>query len=201
MTRPIRIGLTGSIGMGKSTVAGMFRDLGLPVWDADDAVRRLYDIGGAAVAPIEALNADTVTGGRVHRTALKRWIEADDSALEKIEKVVHPLVAEDRRRFVSETDSDIVVLDVPLLLETGSEDDVDVLVVVSAPEAIQRERVLSRGTMTEGEFRSILSRQVPDATKRRRADWVVPTVSMDETRMHVARIVRKLRSRYARNRS
>jgi dephospho-CoA kinase len=197
MTTPLRIGLTGSIGMGKSTTADMFRDLGVPVWDADAAVHRLYEKGGAAVEPIREMRPEAVVDGRVDRRALRAWIAEDDGALSRIERIVHPLVAEDRARFVAEADSDMVVLDIPLLFETNAADLVDLVVVVTAPPEVQRARVLARDGMTAEEFASILLKQVPDAEKKGRADRVVPTVSMDQTREQVARIVRDLRSRDA----
>ncbi len=197
MTGKLRIGLTGSIGMGKSTTAAMFRDAGVPVWDADAAVARLYARGGAAVEPIAALHPAAVRDGAVDRAALKRWIAKDATALSRIEGVVHPLVAADRARFVAQAGDDLVVLDIPLLFETGLAAEMDLVVVVSAPPEIQRQRVLSRGTMTEAEFAAILSKQVPDADKRARADVVVPTVSMQETRDHVDRLVQDLRTRNA----
>lgn len=197
MTRPLRVGLTGSIGMGKSTTAAMFRDLGVPVWDADDAVRRLYGPGGAAVGPIGRLCPGAVAEGAVDRGALKRWIADDPQALSRIEGVVHPLVRADRERFLAEARDDLVVLDIPLLFETGGEAGMDLVVVVSAPPEIQRARVLERGTMDSAEFEAILAKQVPDAEKRARADVVVPTVSMEETRAHVERLVQDLRERHA----
>ncbi len=197
MSRPLRIGLTGSIGMGKSTTAAMFRDLGVPVWDADAAVRRLYAQGGAAVGPIGRLRPEALAEGAVDRAALKRWIAEDPQALGRIEAVVHPLVAADRARFVAEAQDDLVVLDIPLLFETGGEADMDVVVVVSAPPDLQRARVLERGSMSEAEFEAILAKQVPDAEKRARADVVVPTVSMEETRARIEELVQELRERHA----
>ena len=183
--------------MGKSTTASMFRDLGLPVWDADAAVHRLYGAGGAAVKPIRRARPDAVTDGRVDRAALRRWIAEDEGAFRRIEQIVHPLVARERSRFVAEASTDLVVLDIPLLFETGADAAVDVIVVASAPPEMQRERVLTRGGMSGTEFDAILAKQVPDAEKRRRADWVVPTGTMAEARREVERIVRELRNRHA----
>jgi dephospho-CoA kinase len=179
--------------MGKSTAATMFRELGVPVWDADAAVHRLYAPGGAAVEPMQALRPDAIEAKGVSRDRLKEWIAVDPTALRQIEAVVHPLVAADRAAFVAEAPGDLVVLDIPLLFETGSEDQFDTIVVVSAPPDIQRARVLARPGMTEAQFDLILSRQMPDAEKRRRADVVVPTVTMEETRAHIEALVERLR--------
>lgn len=191
---PVRIGLTGSIGMGKSTTAEMFRELDVPIWDADRAVHRLYAPGGAAVAPIAEIRPRAVGPDGVSRPALSDWIAEDPKALSQIEAVVHPLVARDREAFVTETEADMVVLDIPLLFETGGAEDMDIVVVVSAPPEIQRARVLARDGMTEARFRAILSKQMPDEEKRRRADVVVPTVALEETRGHVRRFVEEVRS-------
>jgi len=197
VSRPLRIGLTGSIGMGKSTTAAMFRDLGVPVWDAAAAGRRLYRPGGAPVGPLGRLCREAIVDGAVDRAALKRWIAGDSRALGRIEAVVHPLVAADRERFAAEAADDLVVFDIPLLFETGGEAGMDLIVVVSAPPEIQRARVLERGTMGAAEFEAILAKQVPDAEKRARADVVVPTVAMEETRARIEELVRKLRDRDA----
>ncbi|CAM4019551.1 dephospho-CoA kinase [Palleronia rufa] len=197
MSGPLRIGLTGSIGMGKSTTAAMFRDLGVPVWDADAAVHRLYGPEGAAVAPLRAVRPLAVGPDGVDRAALSDWIAEDPDALSRIERIVHPLVARDRAAFVSDTQAAMVVLDIPLLFETGGENAVDLTVVVSAPPEVQRTRVLARNGMTDARFDAILARQMPDAEKRARADVVVPTVSMAETRAHVERLIEDLRNRHA----
>ena len=182
------LGLTGSIGMGKSTTADMFRALNVPVWDADAAVHRLYE--GEAVGPVGALCPDAVVNGRIDRAALKAWIARDPDALGKLEAVVHPLVAADRAQFIAQANSPLIVLDIPLLFETGAE--VDGVLVVTAPPDVQRARVLARPEMDEAQFHRILSRQMPDAEKRARADFVIETLDMDSTRAAVQDLVSKL---------
>ncbi len=188
--RPYRLGLTGSIGMGKSTTAGFFRDLGVPVWDADAAVHRLYGPGGAAVGPVGALCPAAVVDGAIDRGVLKDWIARDKSALARLEAVVHPLVAEDRSAFVAGVTGPLVVLDIPLLFEVGA--DVDGVLVVTAPADVQRARVLAREGMTEAQLEMMRARQMPDAEKRKRADFVIETLDMDSTRQDVQDLVEKL---------
>lgn len=187
---PYRLGLTGSIGMGKTTTAGFFRELGVPVWDADAAVHRLYAEGGAAVGPVGALCPQAVKAGAIDRSVLKDWIAQDSAALGKLEEVVHPLVAQDRAAFVEGADGPLVVLDIPLLFEVGA--DVDGVLVVSAPEAVQRARVLERPGMTAAQLDAILARQMPDAEKRARADFVIETTDMDSARAAVQNLVAEL---------
>ena len=195
MTRPYRLGLTGSIGMGKSTTAGFFREMGVPVWDADAAVHRLYDKGGAAVAPVASLCPEAEHEGAIDRAALKRWIARDSSALAALEAVVHPLVARDREAFVASVTGPLVVLDIPLFFETGAQ--VDGVLVVTAPESVQRARVLERPEMDAAQLDAILARQMPDAEKRARADFVIETIDMDSTRAAVQKLVRKLEAEHA----
>lgn len=189
-----RLGLTGSIGMGKSTTARLFRDAGITVWDADAAVHRLYAQGGAAVAPLAALHPPALTEGGIDRAALKSLIAADPLALGRIEAIVHPLVAADRAAFLAETTADLVVLDIPLLFEKGSEGEFDATLLVTAPPALQRARVLARPGMTPAQFDLIHARQMPDAEKRRRATHIVETLSLDSTRAFVHALIDFIRT-------
>ncbi|MEN2787741.1 dephospho-CoA kinase [Sphingomonas qilianensis] len=172
----IVLGLTGSIGMGKSTVAAMFAARGVPVFDADAAVHRMQGAGGRLVAEIEALFPDTTGPDGVNRTTLGEAVLGDDVKMKQLEALVHPAVAEERAAFlVRHHQSPLVVFDIPLLFETGGEARVDKIAVVSAPADVQRARVLARPGMTEARFETILARQMPDAEKRARADVVIPT--------------------------
>ncbi len=188
-----RLGLTGSIGMGKSTTAAMFADEGLPVWDADAAVHRLYGPGGAAVEPMRAAFPEAVAEGAVSRDALKRIIAADPAALPRIEAIVHPLVQEDREAFVAAHSADITLLDIPLLYETGGEAQMDAVVVVSAPPEVQAARVLARPGMTRAQLDTILARQMPDVEKRARADYLIETVTLDAARAAVREVIDRIR--------
>ncbi|RJE83456.1 dephospho-CoA kinase [Paracoccus onubensis] len=188
-----KLGLTGSIGMGKSTTAQMFRDLGHPVWDADGAVHRLYAQGGAAVAPISELVPDALKNDAIDREALKLALKTDPSLIEKLESLVHPLVAQDRADFVKRnSDSDLIILDIPLLFEKSSDHSFDGVAVVSTDADTQKARVLSRPGMSEDHFRMILSRQMPDSEKRDRADWVIPTDDLETARAAVERICKEI---------
>lgn len=192
----IKIGLTGSIAMGKSTTAAMFEAAGAPVHDADAAVHRLYAAGGAAVGPVGALYAPAIVDGAVDRAALKTAIQADPTLLPRIEAVVHPLVTADRDAFLTKAAADgaeIVVFDVPLLFETGADAAVDAVVVVTAKPHTQRQRALARAGMTEDILAKILENQLPDAEKRRRADFVICTEQgYDQARAQVAAILAEL---------
>lgn len=191
----VKIGLTGSIGMGKSTTAQIFRDLGVPVWDADAVVHQLYAAGGAAVAPVAATFPNAITGGTVDRAKLKDIIATDATALKRIEQIVHPLVAADRAAFLT-AHQGLVVLDIPLLFETGSAAHMDVVVVVSVDASEQRRRVLARGSMTEAQFEAILAKQVPDADKRAKADYVIVTDTMDHAKQQVIKLLAEIRDRF-----
>lgn len=170
------LGLTGSVGMGKSTTARFFAEAGVPVHDADAVVHRLYE--GEAVAAIEAAFPGTTAGGKVDRNKLAARVLGDPAALKRLEDIVHPLVQAAERRFLAEAEvrgETVVVLDIPLLFETGAEARVDAVVVVSAPRQVQRTRVLERPGMTPAKLEAILAKQMPDADKRQRADFVVDT--------------------------
>jgi len=198
MRRPLILGLTGSIGMGKSTTAGFFREFGIPVWDADAAVHRIYGPGGAGVAAIGRICPKAVVDGQVDRAVLREWIGRDETALEQIEKVVHPLVARDRAAFIekaAQEGRDIVVVDVPLLFETGGDRAVDATLVVTAPPDVQRARVMARPGMSEEHFQKILANQMSDADKRARADFVIETRTPEWARTEVSRIIEQLRKR------
>lgn len=192
--KPYVLGLTGGIGMGKSTTAAMFADLGVPVWDADAAVHRLYAAGGAAVAPLALAFPSAVIQGAVDRAALKHLIAADPDALCRIESIVHPLVAADRSAFLARQTAPVVLLDIPLLFESGGYMLCDGTATVSVPPEIQRARVLARGTMTPDDLDRILARQMPDAEKRALATWVIDTTTMDSARAAVQSILDQIMS-------
>lgn len=191
--KAFRLGLTGSIGMGKSTTATFFRDQGVEVWDADAVVHRLYARDGAAVEPVSLLYPRAVKSREIDRSALKEWIASDPDALHRIEAVVHPLVAQDRADFLATAKSDIVVLDIPLLFEKGTEAEMDATLLVTAPLALQRKRVLSRAGMTEDQFLAILSRQMPDAQKRARATHIIETLSLRSVEAAVQALISYIR--------
>lgn len=170
------LGLTGSIGMGKSTTAKLFAEAGVPVYDADAAVHQLYD--GEAAPLIEAAFPGTTSGGKVDRAKLSECVVHDPAAIRRLEAIVHPMLGASRQKFFDEAEAagaPVAVVDVPLLFETGGEKRVDAVVVVTTTPELQRERVLARGTMDEDKFNSILARQMPDEEKRKRADFVVDT--------------------------
>ena len=194
----IILGLTGSIGMGKSATASLFREAGVPVYDADAAVHALYAKGGAAVAPIEAAFPGVTDGGAVDRTRLRTKVLDNPEAMTLLEGIVHPLAGEaqlDFRRKAHAEGATFSVLDIPLLFETGGNRHCDFTLVVTAPAAVQRERVLARPGMTPEAFESILARQLPDAEKRARADFILSTAhgfdfARDQVRSIVALMIR-----------
>ncbi len=194
----ILLGLTGSVGMGKSTTAAMFADLGAPVWDADAAVHRLYGKGGPAVAPVGQAFPGVVRDGAVDRTLLGARVHGDHDAFERLEKIVHPLVAADRAAFLEAAEASghaVAVLDIPLLFETGAEDRVDAVVVVTAPEEIQRQRVLARPGMDETRLAALLERQTPDHHKRAKADFVIDTsLGLESARARVKTVLEAIHS-------
>jgi dephospho-CoA kinase len=170
------LGLTGSIGMGKSTTAKLFVEAGVPVYDADAAVHKIYE--GEAAPAIEAAFPGTTADGKVDRAKLSAKVVHDQAAIKQLEQIVHPMLGASRKKFLDDAEASgapVVVMDIPLLFETGGEKRVDAVVVVSTDPATQRERILARGTMTSEALDGILARQLPDAEKRKRADFVVDT--------------------------
>lgn len=192
--RPFILGLTGSIGMGKSAVAAMFRGLGVPVFDADAAVHELQGPGGACIAPIERAFPGTTGPQGVDRQKLGATVFGNPAALRTLESIVHPEVAEMRRAFLADNaNAPLIVFDIPLLYEKTGQHGLDAVVVVSAPAEVQRERVLARPGMTVEKFEQILKLQVPDAEKRKLADHVIDTgVSLAETRHAVQQLVHRI---------
>ncbi len=193
----IHIGLTGSIGMGKSTTANMFREAGVPVYDADAAVADLYVRGGSAVEPLEAAFPGVTREGAVDREALRLRVLGDDAAMTRLNAIVHPLLGRDRLAFHAQAEAsgaDVVVFDIPLLFETGGERNMDAVVVVTAPAEVQRARVLAREGMTPERLDAILARQTPDAQKRERADFVIDTgQGLEAAQAAVVRILAAVR--------
>lgn len=190
-----KLGLTGSIGMGKSTTARLFEEAGCAVWDADAAVHRLYDTDGAAVRPMEALFPDAISDGAVDRAALRMIIAGDPGALKQIEAIVHPLVREDRAQFAAMSDADILVFDIPLLFETVSETEMDAVVCVTVSPEEQEKRVLDRGTMTLDQFRAIRDKQMPNDEKCARSDYVIVTDTLEHARAQVHDVLEQIRKR------
>jgi dephospho-CoA kinase len=194
----ITVGLTGSIGMGKSTTAAMFAAEGVPVYDADAEVHALYAKGGAAVEPREAAFPGVVVDGAVDRARLSHLVVGKPDELKKLETIVHPLVGESRVGFFQKAvaeGADIVILDIPLLFETGGEKRMDAVVVVSAPADLQRQRVMARPGMDEAKLDAILARQMADAEKRARAHFVIDTgQGLDHARIQVRDVLARLRA-------
>jgi dephospho-CoA kinase len=195
MTRPLILGLTGSIGMGKSTVAEMFAAQGVPVFDADREVRRMQGCGGSLLPAIEAEFPGTTGPEGVNREKLGGMVFEDPEAMARLETIVHPAVRAARLEFLIEHGgAELVLFDIPLLFEKGGFEEVDKVAVVSAPAQVQRARVLARPGMSPEKFADILALQMPDAEKRARADYVIDTgTTLDETRAQVAALVEKLR--------
>lgn len=193
------IGLTGSIGMGKSATAQLFNEAGVPVYDADAAVHALYQKGGAAVALIGELVPQAIVDGAVDRNILGQHVLQDGDKLKQLEAIVHPLAGQSQFDFLAAAMADkaqIVVLDIPLLFETGGDGFVDCVVVVSAPFDVQRQRVLARHGMDEARFNDILAKQTPDAEKRQRADFIVDSsISIEDARTQVHAILTALKGR------
>ncbi len=194
----IKIGLTGSIGMGKTRTAALFNELGVPVYDADAAVHKLYAKGGAGVAPVAKLFPTVVVDGAVSRERLARIVLGDKAALERLEGVVHPLAAQcqkERLAKLAAEGAEMVVLDIPLLFEKERQSNVDIVVVVSASPQIQRERVLQRAGMDGAKLNAILERQIPDAVKRKKADYIVETdKGVEDAREQVKKIIADIRA-------
>ncbi|WP_299045118.1 dephospho-CoA kinase [uncultured Tateyamaria sp.] len=190
-----KLGLTGSIGMGKSTTARMFADEGCAVWDADAAVHRLYALGGAAVGPIGHAFPTAVVDGAVSRDELRAIISEDATALTQIESIVHPLVAQDRAEFSGTADAGVLVFDIPLLFETGGDTAMDAVAVVAVNDDIQEERVMARGTMTREQFLAIRAKQMPTDEKCRRADYVIETYDLDDARARVRYVLADIENR------
>lgn len=187
------LGLTGSIGMGKSTTAQLFADAGCAVWDADAAVHRLYGSGGAAVAPMAAAFPAAIEDGAVSRVALKQIISADPSALKRIEAIVHPLVFADRAAFRASATADILVFDIPLLYEAGGVEEMDAVVCVLVSPELQEARVMERGTMTQAQFLAIRAKQLPAEEKAARADYVIETDTLGHAKAQVAAVLADIR--------
>ncbi|MDF9304117.1 dephospho-CoA kinase [Tritonibacter mobilis] len=191
------LGLTGSIGMGKSTTAALFKEAGCAVWDADAAVHALYAKGGAAVGPIGNAFPEVTAAGFVDRDILKELISLNKSVLKVLEDIVHPLVQADRQRFRTTAEADILVFDIPLLFETGSQAEMDAVACVFVSPETQRQRVLARGTMTEPQFEQILAKQMPIEEKLARSDFRIETDTMEHARAQVTAVVEDIKRRMA----
>ncbi len=193
-----RIGLTGSIGMGKSTTAAMFREAGIPIYDADAEVHKAYDVGGAAVGPVGEAFPGVVKAGRIDREELRKRVLGKPEALQVLNGIVHPIVGRQRGTFFEDAQAagaDMVILDVPLIYETGGEKSMDAVIVVSAPAEMQRARVLAREGMSPERLDAILAQQTPDAEKRARADYVIDTgQGLEHARAQVQAVIAALRT-------
>ncbi len=190
-----KLGLTGSIGMGKSTTAKLFAELGCVVWDADAAVHRLYSENGAAVAPISAKFPQAIKNGSVSRELLRDLISVDPGILAELEAIVHPLVQKDREEFINKNPDMIGVFDIPLLFETGGDRMMDATACVSIPAQLQRDRVLERGTMSQETLDQILSRQMPNSEKCARSTYVIETDTLDHARAQVQAILAEIKGK------
>lgn len=188
------LGLTGSIGMGKSTTAGFFKDAGCDVWDADAAVHRLYAKKGAAVAPLSNLFPKALIEGAISRQVLKHELQKNPDLIGQLEAIVHPLVAQDRQTFIDSAQSDILVFDIPLLFETGADAHMNAVICVTIDEEEQKKRVLERGTMNEEMFEQIKSRQWSNFQKCEKADFVILTDTLDHVHAQVDNILANLRA-------
>ena len=192
-----KLGLTGSIGMGKSTTAQMFADAGCAVWDADEAVHRLYAKGGAAVGQIARAFPNAFVDGAVDRGVLRDLISANAKAIDQLEAIVHPLVRGDRASFATQSKADVLVFDVPLLFETGADAEMDAVACVSVSPELQEKRVLARNTMTRAQFLAIRDKQMPNEEKCARSDFVITTESLEDTRAQVHAVLEQIRGKMA----
>lgn len=188
-----RLGLTGSIGMGKSTTAKFFENEGCALWDADAAVHRLYAKDGKAVQQIRKAFPNVVLNGFVSRDLLKKELELTSNGFEKLEAIVHPLVAQDRETFINQSSADILVFDIPLLFETGGDKFMDAVVCVTVDSTIQKQRVLARSTMTEKQLQSILKRQMPISEKLVKSDYVIETETLEQAEQQVGAVLKDIR--------
>ena len=186
------LGLTGSIGMGKSMTAQMFANHGVPIWDADAVVRKLYVTGGLGATLIAQYYPEAIEDRAVSRSKLRKLIEVNPNVLDEIQTLIHPLVAADRAAFLINATAKVVLLDIPLLFEMGTDVLCDSIIVVSVPAHIQKNRVLARNEMTEIDFKLLLARQLPDAQKRSKARWVISTLTLDGAQSHVKDILTEI---------
>jgi dephospho-CoA kinase len=188
-----RLGLTGSIGMGKTTTANLFRDAGCEVWDADSAVHRIYKTGGKAVQPIEKVFPDSVVDGEVSRAKLKKILQDNPSSFNILEGIVHPLVAQDRDKFLQNTTSEVCVFDIPLLFETGGDKNMDAVACVVIDYETQKLRVLERGTMTLVQFEKIVAKQLPTKEKTERSHYTIITDTLENAKHQVVAILEDIK--------